>query len=408
MRAYHRLTALQVSKATKTGRHADGGGLFLSISEGGRRRWTFKWQAGGKVREIGLGSVSDVTLANARQKAASARNAVRAGIDPVDAIKPQAPSETFGSVATALLDELRPGFKNAKHAAQWEMTLKVYCKRLWERPVGDIRTEHILAVLKPIWQTKPETASRVRGRIERVMAAAKARGVYEGENPAVWRGHLSALLPAKKKLSRGHHEAMHLNDLPAFMVELRSRSSISALALEWIILTASRSGEVLRSKRDGVLDGARWSEVDTDARVWTVPASRMKANRVHHVPLCARAIAILDELRPAARGAFIFPANDWRKPLSEGSAEMLLRRMKAKPATVHGFRSCFRDWAGDRTSYPRELAEHALAHVMGDKAEQAYRRSAAIERRRPLMEDWSRFLSSETGVVVPFVARHAT
>ena len=261
------------------------------------------------------------------------------------------------------------------------MTLTVYAGPLRSMPVDVITTEDILAVLKPVWSTKAETASRLRGRIERVLNAAKAKGLRSGENPAAWRGHLENLLPKRQKLTRGHHAAMPYADVPAFVARLRERDAVAALALEFAILTAGRSGEVL---------GARWSEVDFGARIWTIPPQRMKAAREHRVPLSESAFAILEKLGEARVSEFIFPGQGAGRPLSE----MVLRRMLRRDAdvvTVHGFRSSFRDWAGNETHFPRELAEAALAHVVGDKAEQAYRRSDALEKRRTLMEAWAQW-----------------
>jgi integrase len=248
-------------------------------------------------------------------------------------------------------------------------------------------------VLKPIWTAKPETASRLRGRIEKVLDAAKAKGFRTTENPARWRGHLDHLLPKPLKLSRGHHAAMPYEELPAFMGELRQRQVTAALALEFCILTAARSGEVL---------GCRWSEIDLDKKVWTVPAHRMKAGREHRVPLSGRVVAILRELAEADARPFVFPGQARNKPLSNMAMDMMLRRMKRDAATVHGFRSSFRDWAGNVSNFPREIIETALSHVIGDKAEQAYRRSDALEKRRKLMEAWATFCEprQHRGVVV--------
>jgi integrase len=274
------------------------------------------------------------------------------------------------------------------------MTLKVYAEPLRSKPVDQITTADVRAVLEPIWNKIPETASRVRGRIENVLDAAKVQGFRDDHNPAAWRGHLKLILPARQKLTRGHHAAMAIDDLPAFMVSLRARPAVAARCLEFAILTAARSGEAL---------GARWDEIDLAAKVWTIPATRMKARRPHTVPLSARAVAVLAEMQPLHdAGGFVFPGQRPAQPLSSMALEMILRRMKVEGVTVHGFRSTFRDWCGNRTSYPRELAEHALAHVIGDKAEQAYRRDDALERRRPIMEAWAIFCSHDAcAVVVP-------
>jgi integrase len=288
---------------------------------------------------------------------------------------------------------MAPNWRNPKHRPQWEMTLREYARPLRDKPVSEITTEDVLAVLRPIWQRIPETANRVRGRIENVLDAAKVQGFRTGENPAAWRGHLKLVLPAHRKLTRGHHAAMPIDDLPEFMAALRARPAIAARCLEFAILTATRSSEAL---------GARWDEIDLGTKVWTIPAfnaktgRRMKAGREHRVPLADRVMEILDEMKPLMVGDHVFSGRRQNQPLSSTALEMMLRRMNRRDVTVHGFRSTFRDWAGNRTSYPRELAEHALAHTIGDKAEQAYRRDDALERRRPMMEEWAYFCDVST------------
>ena len=295
---------------------------------------------------------------------------------------------------------MESGWRNEKHRAQWRSTLTTYAAPLAQKRVDAITTEDVLRVLKPIWTAKAETASRLRGRIEKILDAAKAKGHRAEENPARWRGHLDHLLPKRQKLQRGHHAAMPWQDVPAFIARLRETHSISHLALEFVILTASRTGEVMHSTRDGVVMGARWDEIDRDARVWTVPSVRMKATREHRVPLTNRMLSILDEAEKVRYGPFIFPNARSNQPLSEMALEMLLHRLKAKPATVHGFRSAFRDWAGETTNFPRELAEQALAHQVGDAVELAYRRGDALERRRALMEAWSAFCEPRNSATV--------
>ena len=291
-------------------------------------------------------------------------------------------------------EALSAGFRNEKHKAQWKSTLETYAAPLRAKPVDTIATDDVLAVLKPIWTTKAETASRVRGRIEKVLDAAKAKGFRDGENPARWRGHLDHLLPRPSKLARGHHAAMPYEEMAAFIAKLREREAASALALELCILTAARSGEIL---------GMRWSEIDLDKKIWTLPADRMKAGREHRVPLSPRAVAILHKLEKLKAGQFVFPGHAPNKPPSNTAMEMVLRRMNIRGATVHGFRSSFRDWAGNVSNFPREVVETALAHVIGDKAEQAYRRSDALEKRRKLMDHWAAYcLVPKTGKVVAF------
>ncbi|MGA7329394.1 MAG: integrase arm-type DNA-binding domain-containing protein [Rhodomicrobium sp.] len=379
----HKLSARAAATA-KPGRHGDGGGLYLIVSSTGARKWVFRFSFAGKVTEMGLGSANVISLGEAREKASKARRTLAEGKNPIEnrrkdrALNARRP--TFGQIADALIEAKSPEWRNPKHRAQWKMTLQNYAAPLRSRPVDQIDTADVLAVLKPHWLEKPETASRLRGRIEAVLDAAKAQGYRSGENPAAWRGHLSHLLPKRLKLTRGHHPAMAYQDLPEFMGRLREHESVAALALEFCILTAARSGEVL---------GARWPEIDFEAQIWTVPAGRTKAARRHRIPLPGRALVILRRLYESAVSEFVFPGLRAGQPLSGMAMEMVLRRMKLDGVTVHGFRSAFRDWAGNETHFPREIAEAALAHVVGDKAEQAYRRADALEKRRELMTSWA-------------------
>jgi integrase len=274
------------------------------------------------------------------------------------------------------------------------MTLETYCAPIRAKRVSEIRTDDVLGVLKPIWNSKPETASRLRGRIERVLDFAKARGWRHGDNPALWRGHLRNLLPARQKLTRGHHAAMPHRDVPAFVGKLAGLEAMAARALEYLVLTAARSGEVLN---------AQWSEIDLDEVLWTIPAARMKAGKVHRVPLSGKALKLLKTLSETKASEFVFPGQRPKRPLSSSAMDMLMRRMKADQFTVHGFRSAFRDWVGDETQFPREIAEAALAHRVGDETERAYRRSDALDKRRKLMDAWAAFCNAPvTGAkVVP-------
>jgi integrase len=272
-------------------------------------------------------------------------------------------------------------WRNEVHRGQWAMTLTRYTEEIRSMPVNMIDTAEVLRVLKPIWQKRPETASRLRGRIERVLDAAQARGFRKRENPARWRGHLDTLLPPRQKLTRGHHAAMPYHQLPVFIARLLDRDGVAARALEFVILTAARSGEVL---------GLRWSEIDGESKVWTVPAARIKAGREHRVPLSPRALAIIEAMRAVRVSEFVFPGHIPGRPLGEMALHMVLKRMEV-PYTVHGFRSSFRDWCGEVTSFPREVAEAALAHVVGDETERAYRRGDALEKRRKLMEAWATY-----------------
>jgi len=392
----HRLSAVKVTKETRPGLYADGGGLYLRITGGKKagKRWVFLYNRprDGKRCEMGLGGTLVVPLAKARQRAAEFRALIADGKDPLATRQAAKRIPTFGELADLHIKAMGPSWRNEKHRAQWEMTLERYAKPLRGKPVDEIATADVLEVLRPIWQTIPETASRVRGRIENVLDAAKVQGFRDGQNPAAWRGHLKLILPARPKLTRGHHAAMAIDDMPAFMARLRDRPAVAARCLEFAILTAARSGEAL---------GAHWDEIDLKSKVWTIPAARMKATREHRVPLSDRAAAILVEVTPlSGDGGHVFPGQRKAQPLSSMALEMMLRRMKVEGATVHGFRSTFRDWAGNHTSYPRELAEHALAHVIGDKAEQAYRRDDALERRRPMMEAWAGFCKAPTGANV--------
>jgi integrase len=393
-----KLNARKVETA-KPGKHGDGDGLQLVVSPTGARKWVLRFMQGGKAREMGLGAYPEVGLADARERGLAERKLARGGVDPI-AERRKAPAQaaaipTFGELADEIAGQLAEGFRNEKHKAQWRMTLTVYAEPLRSKPVNEIATEDVLAVLKPLWQTKPETASRLRGRIEKVLSAAKAKGLRTGENPAAWRGHLDNLLPKQSTLTRGHHAAMPYADVPAFIADVRRRGATAARALEFCILTATRSGETMQ---------ARWQEIDLDGKIWTIPAERMKAGREHRVPLTARAVAILKEMKLAAIGDYVFPGQRRGRPLSNMALEMFLRRMQSE-YTTHGFRSSFRDWAGNETHFPRELAEHALAHVIGDKAEQAYRRGDALEKRRALMAAWEQYCEPAEGGKVVSIRR---
>ena len=363
-------------------------GLYLRVPKEGTRRWLFVYTRNGKRREIGLGVVDGpkaVPLKKARDQARAYQAALAAGEDPwTDKKKAKAAAKipTFGEFADAFIEEQAQGFRNAKHVAQWKMTMKAYARRLRGMQVDRIETSDVLAVLRPIWSEKPETAKRTQGRIERILDAAKAQGLRTGENPARWRGHLDMLLPRQSKLSRGHHKALPYAELPLFMARLRTSQSFSAYALEFLILTAARTGEVT---------GARWREIDLKQAIWTVPADRMKAGREHRVPLSDRALEILrlvEELRTTPDD-FVFPGATQGKGLSQMAMAMMLRQCGRGDVTVHGFRSAFRDWAAEETSTPREIAEAALAHAVGDATERAYRRGDALAKRRVLMDQWS-------------------
>lgn len=395
------------SLATKSGRHADGGGLYLEV-DGGRKSWIWRYRNGDKRRDMGLGPYPEVGLAEVRAERDKWRDLLKAGIDPIDnrdrqireAKQAATVVPTFGQAADAYIETQKTAWRNPKHAAQWAMTMSEYARPIRAIPVDQITAESVLMVLRPIWTEIPETASRVRGRIETIIDAARALGRIDQDraNPARWRGHLDKLLPPQQILSRGHHAAMPFEDVPAFVRRLRALDNVAARGLEFTILTAARTGESML---------AEWSEVDFEKRIWTVPALRMKAKREHRVPLSERAVELLRGMREIRLHEYIFPGARPRKPLSNMAFDMLLRREKLD-VTVHGFRSSFRDWAGDRTSFTREVAEAALAHVVGNKVEEAYRRGDALNKRRELMEAWATFLAGDSGAnVVDLASRRA-
>lgn len=385
------LTAREVAAIKTDGRHSIGDGLYLEVV-GNARRWFTRYTIQGRRREMQLGSATDVSLKEARELVADVRKTVKAGVDPIERKKAveveEAKTPSFGTFADELIGTIESGFRNEKHIYQWKQTLgDAYCASIRKKAVDAVTTEDIVDILKPLWATKQETASRLRGRIEKVLDAAKARGWRTGENPARWRGHLDHLLPRRQKLQRGHQPAMPYEEVPAFVGRLRARNAVAARALEFLILTAARTGEVI---------GATWSEIDLASKVWTVPAGRMKAGREHRVPLSDRTFEILNEaakLRESdAATAYVFPSSRRGHPLSNMAFKQLLVRMGETGFVPHGFRSSFRDWCGECTPFPREVAEAALAHIVGNSVEQAYRRGDALEKRREMMETWAVFV----------------
>lgn len=391
-RATSKLTDIECKAATRAGKLGDGGGLYLDVKPSGAKSWAFIWKVKGKRREMGLGAYPAVTLAKARKLANAHREAVAEGRNPIAERQKEA-EPTFAECADMFLASMEGQWRNEKHRAQWRMTLTEYAQPLSAKKVSEVGTDDVLKVLNPLWQKRPETASRLRGRIERVLDYAKARGWRTGENPALWRGHLKNILPPRQRLTRGHHAAMPYGDVPGFLQSLTGRDAIAARALEFLILTAARSGEVLE---------ATWSEFDLDAELWTVPAHRMKAGKEHRVPLSPRALAIVKALHETRHSDFVFPGYARGRPLSNMAFVMLMRRMKADAYTPHGFRSGFRDWAGDCTSFPRDVAEQALAHRVGDATERAYRRADALEKRRKLMMAWADYCGTvKGGNVIP-------
>lgn len=383
-RQINRLNPAKVRAISQPGLHADGAGLYLEVSKSGSKAWTmlYRWQ--GKTRQLGLGPIRLVSLAEARDKARDIAKMVSQGINPREqAEADKAEAVTFGQVALELISDRESGWKNAKHKKQWRSTLETYAASIWEKPVGDVNAEDLLKILRPIWNVKPETAMRVRGRIESVLNAAKVRGLRIGENPAAWRGNLDHLLARPRRGAKQHHAAMPFADLPEFMVRLGKAKGLGARALELLIHTAARTSEVLQ---------ARWSEFDLDAGLWVIPADRMKAGKEHRVPLSQPVLALLKAL--PRTGDYLFPGQTPGKHLSNMVMAMTLRRMEELDCTVHGFRSSFRDWCGECTKFPGEIAEHALAHQVGSEVERAYRRGDALAKRRELMDQWSAYLGS--------------
>ncbi|MGI8570481.1 MAG: tyrosine-type recombinase/integrase [Methylocella sp.] len=384
LRCRNKLTARGIAGISRNGRHSDGGGLYLSITKDGGRRWIFRFTVRGRVREMGLGSAIWVPLAEARQLAGKAREAVRAGIDPIDArrsgMATEAARKTFGQCATAVIAKKSLESKSPEHRRQWKSTLENHCAPLWNMPVGEIDMAAVLSVLQPIWPKIPETASRLRARIEAVLDYAKAHGLRVGENPAAWRGNLKLVLP-KRGSTRGHHAAMDYKAGPAFMAQLRQQDTMASMALQLLILCASRSGEAL---------GMTWSEIDLASKIWTIPASRMKGAILHRIPLSSPAMAILERLTEFRTSEHIFPGFGHARHLSSAG----LSNLAPTGCTIHGFRSSFRDWCGEETDFPREIAEAALAHVAGNSTERSYRRGDALEKRRVLMETWAQYLGA--------------
>lgn len=382
----------------------DARGLFLLVMPNGAKHWRWKFRLQGKERQAAFGSFPDVSLAEAREKMEEARRLVKAGQDPVAQkhaqTKPAARAVTFRQLAERYVDGREDDWKNPKHRQQWRNTLATYVyPEIGEMPVAEIDTSHIEKLLTPIWRDKPETASRVRGRIEAVLSYAKTLKLRSGENPAAWRDNLAHTTLGKRKRQVSHHAAMDWREIGAFMAKLRDQPGIGARALEFTILTAARSGEVR---------GAKWAEVDLGAALWIVPAERMKAHTEHRVPLSERALAVLEAMRPFQRdGGLVFPGVKSGTSLSDMTLSAVLRRMGLGHLTVHGFRSTFRDWCAEATAYPRDVAEQALAHTLRDKVEAAYRRGDMLDKRRRLMNDWAEHCGREVvvvGEVVPLRA----
>ena len=397
-RSINRLSPRKVATETKRGLYADGGGLYLQVSLFDTKSWVFRFTLNKKSREMGLGPLHTVSLAEARLEAEKCRKGLREGIDPIEhrnSLKATRRLEgvkfmTFRECAEAYIRSHGAAWQNVKHASQWRNTLKTYAYPfLGDLSVQAVDTGLVMKALEPIWTEKPETASRVRGRIEAVLDWASAREFRQGENPARWRGHLNTLLPAPSKVRKvKHHAALPYSEIGAFMTVLRQREAIAARGLEFLILTAARTGEVI---------GATWDEIDFAEGVWTVPPDRMKSDKEHRVSLSPEAVEVLEGLREVQQSDYIFPGNRAKCPLSNMAFLQLMKRMGRDDLTAHGFRSTFRDWVAERTNYSNEVAEMALAHAVGDKVEAAYRRGDLFDKRLRLMNDWAEFCANDVG-----------
>lgn len=388
--ARNKLSETRIRTLNKAGIYSDGDGLFLRVRNvitsdiPPSKQWVFIFKRQGQRTEIGLGGygqgTAPVSLALAREKAEAVRQRLARGEELHS-------RKTFLDIMDDVLTVKKASFKNEKHKDQWSMTLTKYAEPLHKKLVAEITRDDVVEVLKPIWAKIPETADRTRQRIAAVIDHAKARGLYVGDNPADWRGGLKELLPARSKLSRGHHAAVGYKDLPAVIAKLRASPAVSARAVEFLALTAARSNEA-RSMT--------WDEVDFQERLWTVPAERMKAGKPHEVPLTDRAIAILKERQELRTGDLVWEGGKADTPISDTAMVKVFRSSGAGDATLHGLRSSLRDWAGDETSYPRDVAEAALAHTLKDKTEAAYRRGTALAKRRAMMEEWENYLSTSS------------
>lgn len=397
-RNIERLSALAVTRARSSGMYPDGGGLYLLIGKTGAKSWIYRFMLAGKAREMGLGPFPQTSLSEARGSAMQCRKLRREGIDPIEwrkATKARAKldaakSITFKQCAEAYFQAHKAGWRNPKHAGQWKNTLETYAESVFgSLPVQSVDIGLVMKVLEPMWNAKTETASRVRGRIEAVLDWATVRGYRQGDNPARWRGHLENLLPKRSKVQKvKHHPALPYQEVGTFIAFLRTQEGTVARALEFAILTAARTSEVT---------GATRAELNPNATVWIIPENRIKGEKEHRVPLSAPASTIVKAVLTVSQSEFIFPGSKARKPLSNNSMLALLARMSYGHITVHGFRSTFRDWAAEQTNFPREVAEMALAHVVEDRVEGAYRRGDLFEKRRRLMDAWAKYCSTVAG-----------
>ncbi|UXZ53084.1 tyrosine-type recombinase/integrase [Halomonas sp. 7T] len=391
--AIHKLSPRKVATA-EPGKHEDGGGLRLVVSKGGAKKWVLRFTLKSKRREMGLGSFPDTGLAEARRKAENYRKLAKEGTDPIHAREletQQQSTPTFTNCAARYIQSHRRSWRNAKHARQWVSTLKTYARPvIGEMPVDEIDTHQILNILSPIWIAKTETAKRVQGRIENVLDYASAHKYRDEANPARWRGHLDKLLPKPSKVQKvTHHPAMPYEQVAEFMEAVQNYNSMSSKALQLLILTATRTSEVLN---------AEWNEIDLVNATWIIPAKRMKASREHRIPLSRQALVLIANLPKIKGNAFIFPGMKPGRPLSNMSLLQFMRGLGYGPNgdkgnyVPHGFRSSFRDWTGEVTSYPRDVAEMALAHAIENKVEAAYRRGDLFEKRRAMMQDWADYV----------------
>ncbi|RZS86620.1 tyrosine-type recombinase/integrase [Pigmentiphaga kullae] len=391
-RTTNRLNSLGVTRQSKPGLYSDGNGLYLQVTAAGVKSWLFRYMKKGKARGMGLGPTHLVSLAEARTKALECRRQLLAGEDPLESKSAakhteqllELHSKTFDECATAYIATHERAWKSEKHAAQWQSTLNTYASPVFGKlPASKIDTTLVMKAVEPIWATKTETASRLRGRIEAVLDWAAVRGYRQGENPARWKGHLDHLLPKRSKVQKvEHHPALPYQELTSFMKKLRELNGNAARALELLILTATRTSETIE---------ATWDEVDFESKTWTIPALRMKAGQEHRVPLSLAALTLLEKQKTISTTAFVFEGGKAGKPLSNMALLQLLKRMGRDDLTAHGFRSTFRDWVGETTSFPRELAEAALAHTLRNKTEAAYARGDLLQKRAELMEAWSSF-----------------
>jgi integrase len=398
-----KLNPKTVAAIKKPGRHSDGGSLYLAVSKTAAKSWIFLYKLNGKQREMGLGSLNAISLAEARKKAEAARNDIANRIDPLDkrnAERSKPKAKTFGECAEDYIESHKTDWKNSKHGDQWLNSLTTHAGHIWKMPVNEIDTADIVAVLKPIWTDISETARRVRGRIETVLDSAKALEYRSGENPARWRGHLDKIL-AKKRKETENFASLHYKKLPQFMEDLRTQDGVGARALEFLILTVIRTQGIIANPKEGIV-GALWSEIDFDEATWTIPKIRMKTPKDYVLPLPARAMEILKDMQ-GLDPKVIFPGTKAGQSISSGTMSAVLRRMGVDDATVHGFRATFRTWVGDKTVTEKPVSDMALAHTISDKVEAAYNRAELMEKRRILSNLWANYCAEPpAGKVVAF------